>query len=115
MLPSLPAHDSGEGEAPARASRRQRPVRRRAGARRADSPGDHGPRAQAPRFRETSASAPCRGICYPEQQEKPGARTAGLLPRDAIHASVMRRLGITAIASDGDDCERCAGFALYTP
>ena len=39
----------------------------------------------------------------------------GLLPRDAIHLSVMRRLGITAIASDDDDFDRYPDIALYKP
>jgi hypothetical protein len=40
---------------------------------------------------------------------------AGLLPRDAIHVAVMRRLGITAIASDDDDFERCQGIHVFKP
>jgi predicted nucleic acid-binding protein len=40
---------------------------------------------------------------------------AGLLPRDAIHIAVMRRLGVTAIASDDDAFERCANIRLYKP
>jgi len=39
----------------------------------------------------------------------------GLLPRDAIHLAVMRRLGITAIASDGDGFGRCKDITLYKP
>lgn len=39
----------------------------------------------------------------------------GLLPRDAIHLSVMRRLGITAIASDDDDFDRCTDITLFKP
>jgi predicted nucleic acid-binding protein len=39
----------------------------------------------------------------------------GLLPRDAIHVAVMRRLGITAIASDDPAFDRCAGLVRYAP
>ena len=39
----------------------------------------------------------------------------GLLPRDAIHLSVMRRPGITAIASDDDDFNRHPDIALFKP
>lgn len=41
--------------------------------------------------------------------------TTGLLPRDAIHVAVMRRLGITAIASDDAAFDRCAGIVRYAP
>lgn len=41
--------------------------------------------------------------------------TTGLLPRDAIHVAVMRRLGITAIASDDPAFDRCAGLVRYAP
>jgi predicted nucleic acid-binding protein len=40
---------------------------------------------------------------------------SGTLPRDAIHVAVMRRLGITAIASDDEGFERCAGVTVYKP
>lgn len=39
----------------------------------------------------------------------------GLLPRDAIHLSVMRRLGITAMASDDDDFDRYTDITLFKP
>jgi predicted nucleic acid-binding protein len=39
----------------------------------------------------------------------------GLLPRDAIHLAVMRRLGITAIASDDDAFDGIEGITLYKP
>ena len=39
----------------------------------------------------------------------------GALPRDAIHVSVMRRLGIAGIASDDDDFERAADITLFKP
>jgi predicted nucleic acid-binding protein len=39
----------------------------------------------------------------------------GLLPRDAIHVAVMRRLGINAIASDDAAFDRCAGLVRYAP
>ncbi|HET7769896.1 MAG TPA: type II toxin-antitoxin system VapC family toxin [Chloroflexota bacterium] len=44
-----------------------------------------------------------------------GMSRYGLLPRDAIHLAVMRRLGITAIASDDDAFEGIAGITLYKP
>jgi predicted nucleic acid-binding protein len=40
---------------------------------------------------------------------------SGTLPRDAIHVAVMRRLGITAIATDDKGFERCAGISVYRP
>jgi predicted nucleic acid-binding protein len=40
---------------------------------------------------------------------------SGTLPRDAIHVAVMRRLGITAIATDDEGFERCAGITVYRP
>jgi predicted nucleic acid-binding protein len=40
---------------------------------------------------------------------------SGVLPRDAIHVAVMRRLGVTAIASDDDAFCRCAGIVLFKP
>jgi predicted nucleic acid-binding protein len=39
----------------------------------------------------------------------------GRLPRDAIHLSVMRRLGITAIASDDDDFDGYPDISLFKP
>jgi len=39
----------------------------------------------------------------------------GILPRDAIHLAVMRRLGITAIASDDDDFDRHTDITLFKP
>ena len=39
----------------------------------------------------------------------------GLLPRDALHVAVMRRLALTAIASDDEDFERCVGLTRYVP
>jgi predicted nucleic acid-binding protein len=41
--------------------------------------------------------------------------SSGMLPRDAIHVAVMRRLGLAAIASDDDGFERAAGVTLYKP
>ena len=40
---------------------------------------------------------------------------SGTLPRDAIHVAVMRRLGITAVATDDEGFERCAGITVYRP
>jgi len=39
----------------------------------------------------------------------------GTLPRDAIHLAVMRRLGITAIASDDDGFDRYTDIILFKP
>jgi predicted nucleic acid-binding protein len=39
----------------------------------------------------------------------------GILPRDAIHLAVMRRLGITAIASDDDGFDRYTDITLFKP
>jgi predicted nucleic acid-binding protein len=39
----------------------------------------------------------------------------GLLPRDALHVAVMRRLGLTAIASDDEAFDRCASLIRYAP
>jgi predicted nucleic acid-binding protein len=39
----------------------------------------------------------------------------GLLPRDSIHLAVMRRLGITAVASDDEDFERQPGIIVFKP
>jgi predicted nucleic acid-binding protein len=39
----------------------------------------------------------------------------GLLPRDALHVAVMRRLGLAAIASDDEGFDRCAGLTRYVP
>lgn len=39
----------------------------------------------------------------------------GLLPRDAIHYSVARRLGITAFASDDDAFDGLPGIVLFKP
>jgi predicted nucleic acid-binding protein len=41
--------------------------------------------------------------------------TTGLLPRDAIHLSIVRRLGIAAIASDDDDFDRYPDITLFKP
>jgi predicted nucleic acid-binding protein len=39
----------------------------------------------------------------------------GLLPRDAIHYAVARRLGITAFVSDDDAFDGLPGIRLYKP
>ena len=39
----------------------------------------------------------------------------GTLPRDAIHLAVMRRLGITAIASDDEGFDRYSDITLFKP
>jgi predicted nucleic acid-binding protein len=40
---------------------------------------------------------------------------SGLLPRDAIHLSVMKRCGLTAIASDDEGFDHCQGITLFQP
>jgi predicted nucleic acid-binding protein len=40
---------------------------------------------------------------------------SGLLPRDALHLAVMRRLGLTDLASDDVAFDRCPGISRYTP
>jgi predicted nucleic acid-binding protein len=40
---------------------------------------------------------------------------SGTLPRDAIHLAVMRRIGITAIASDDDGFDRYSDIILFKP
>ena len=40
---------------------------------------------------------------------------SGMLPRDAIHLSVMKRLGLTAIASDDDGFDNRQDIDLYKP
>ena len=40
---------------------------------------------------------------------------SGTLPRDAIHLAVMRRLGITAIASDDDGFDHYPDVTLFKP
>jgi predicted nucleic acid-binding protein len=42
-------------------------------------------------------------------------RDKGTLPRDAIHLAVMKRLGLTAIASDDEGFDNRHGIALYMP
>ena len=42
-------------------------------------------------------------------------QVSGLLPRDAIHLSVMKRCGLTAIASDDEGFEHCQGITLFQP
>jgi predicted nucleic acid-binding protein len=39
----------------------------------------------------------------------------GLLPRDAIPLSVMKRCGLTAIASDDEGFDYCQGITLFQP
>jgi predicted nucleic acid-binding protein len=46
------------------------------------------------------------------RQEMQGS---GLLPRDAIHLSVMKRCGLTAIASDDEGFDHCQGITLFQP
>ena len=40
-------------------------------------------------------------------------RAYGLLPRDALHVTIMQRLGLTAIASDDTDFDRVATFTRH--
>ena len=44
-----------------------------------------------------------------------GMTASGLLPRDAIHIVVMRRLGLTALASDDAAFDRCPGVRRFAP
>lgn len=39
----------------------------------------------------------------------------GLLPRDAIHMAVMKRLGLAAVATDDTDYARVPGIQVYLP
>lgn len=39
----------------------------------------------------------------------------GLLPRDAIHVAVMRRLGLTDLASDDRAFDRCPDLVRFAP
>jgi len=41
--------------------------------------------------------------------------STGLLPRDALHVSVMRRLGITALVSADQAFDRCADITRFAP
>lgn len=40
-------------------------------------------------------------------------RLYGLLPRDALHVTIMQRLGLTAIASDDTDFDRVATLTCH--
>ncbi|MEE8301132.1 MAG: type II toxin-antitoxin system VapC family toxin [Candidatus Tectomicrobia bacterium] len=42
-------------------------------------------------------------------------RTSGILPRDAIHVSVMKRLGLTDIASDDEGFDNRQDINVYQP
>jgi predicted nucleic acid-binding protein len=42
-------------------------------------------------------------------------RASGILPRDAIHLAVMRRLRLTAIASDDEGFDNRQGIGLFMP
>jgi len=42
-------------------------------------------------------------------------RVSGTLPRDAIHLAVMKRLGLTAIASDDEGFDNRQGIVLFMP
>jgi predicted nucleic acid-binding protein len=42
-------------------------------------------------------------------------QVSGLLPRDAMHRSVMKRCGLTAIASDDEGFDHCQGMTLFQP
>lgn len=42
-------------------------------------------------------------------------RAHGTLPRDAIHLAVMKRLGLTAIASDDEGFDNRQGINLFMP
>src|SRR5262249_1427307 len=42
-------------------------------------------------------------------------RSSGTLPRDSIHLAVMKRLGLTAIASDDEGFDKHQSIALFMP
>ena len=42
-------------------------------------------------------------------------RVSGTLPRDAIHLAVMKRLGLTAVASDDEGFDNRQGIDLFMP
>jgi predicted nucleic acid-binding protein len=79
----------------------------------------HGP-VDADRFglcRDSELQAPHRRG-RPERLEgqmRQEMQVSGLLPRDAIHLSVMKRCGLTAIASDDEGFEHCQGITLFQP
>lgn len=51
------------------------------------------------------------------RQMRQEMQATGILPRDAIHLAVMKRLGLTAIASDdeGFDRHQNQGVTLFLP
>ena len=42
-------------------------------------------------------------------------QVSGILPRDAIHLGVMKRLGLVAIASDDEGFDNRQGISLFKP
>ena len=42
-------------------------------------------------------------------------RSSGTLPRDSIHLAVMKRLGLTAIASDDEGFDNRPSIDLFMP
>ena len=42
-------------------------------------------------------------------------RRSGTLPRDSIHLAVMKRLGLTAIASDDEGFDNRPSIDLFMP
>ena len=40
-------------------------------------------------------------------------RSFSLLPRDALHAAIIQRLGLTAVASDDADFDRVEGLERH--
>ncbi|MGH7966441.1 MAG: type II toxin-antitoxin system VapC family toxin [Candidatus Binatia bacterium] len=49
------------------------------------------------------------------RQMRQEMRTSGILPRDAIHLAVMKRLGLTAVASDDEGFDKYSGITLFKP
>lgn len=49
------------------------------------------------------------------QQMRQAMLASGILPRDAIHLAVMKRLGLTAIASDDEGFDNYPGIDLFKP
>jgi predicted nucleic acid-binding protein len=49
------------------------------------------------------------------EQMREEMRASGILPRDAIHLAVMKRLGLTAIASDNEGFDNRQDINRYQP
>lgn len=49
------------------------------------------------------------------QQMRQEMLTTGILPRNAIHLAIMKRLGLVAIASDDEGFDNRQGISLFKP